>query len=197
MIAELDWCVGQMLDTLERLGLAENTIVIFSSDNGPVLDDGYEDQAVELSAGHRPAGPLRGGKYSLFDGGTRVPLLISWKGHIEPGRTDAKVCQVDFFASFAALLGQPLAPDVAVDSLNVLPALLGQDPWAERNSFLKEPGARLCCIKENGCLFLPTRARCAQIHRDRIRQRTVSATVQPQCRYRSTGKPGAFASGSS
>ncbi|NLN19553.1 MAG: arylsulfatase [Firmicutes bacterium] len=154
VIAELDWCVGQMLDTLERLGLAENTIVIFSSDNGPVLDDGYEDQAVELSAGHRPAGPLRGGKYSLFDGGTRVPLLISWKGHIEPGRTDAKVCQVDFFASFAALLGQPLAPDVAVDSLNVLPALLGQDPVGRTELVLEGTGGKTL-LHQGEWVFIP------------------------------------------
>ncbi|MBT3291860.1 MAG: sulfatase-like hydrolase/transferase, partial [Victivallales bacterium] len=73
VIAEMDWCVGELLNALQRLGLDENTIVVFSSDNGPVLDDGYEDQAAELVGEHHPAGPLRGGKYSMFDGGTRVP----------------------------------------------------------------------------------------------------------------------------
>lgn len=127
VIAEMDWCVGEMLKTLDRLGLRDNTIVIFSSDNGPVLDDGYEDRAVELSANHRPAGPLRGGKYSLYDGGTRVPFLLSWRGNIKPGQSPALVSHMDFLASFAALLGQPLPADGGLDSENVLSALLGQN----------------------------------------------------------------------
>jgi len=126
VIVELDWCVGQMLDALERLGLREDTIVIFSSDNGPVLDDGYVDGAEELRGEHSPAGPLRGGKYSLFDGGTRVPLIVSQPGRVAPGESDALVCHVDFHASFAAMLGQPLADDEAPDSENVLDALLGE-----------------------------------------------------------------------
>jgi len=126
VIVEMDWCVGQMLDTLERLGLMENTIVIFSSDNGPVLDDGYKDQAVELAGDHRPTGPLRGGKYSLYDGGTRVPFILQWKGAVTPGDSDAVVCHVDFMASFAAMLGLDLPPHGAPDSMNVLDALLGR-----------------------------------------------------------------------
>ncbi len=126
VIAEMDWCVGRFLDELDRLGLAENTIAIFSSDNGPVLDDGYEDRAEELCGDHRPAGPLRGGKYSLYDGGTRVPFVLRWPGKVAPGETDALVCHVDFFASFAGLLGQNLPPEAAPDSLDLLPALLGE-----------------------------------------------------------------------
>lgn len=127
VIVEMDWCVGQMLDALDRLGLADDTIVIFSSDNGPVLDDGYVDGAEELKGEHRPAGPLRGGKYSLFDGGTRVPFILRYPGRVAPGESDALVCHVDFQASFAALLGQPLADDEAPDSIDVLDALLGRD----------------------------------------------------------------------
>ena len=74
VIQELDWSVGQVLDTLDRLKLADRTLVLFTSDNGPVVDDGYADGAVRDLNGHRPAGPLRGGKYSLFEGGTRVPF---------------------------------------------------------------------------------------------------------------------------
>ena len=96
VIAELDWCVGQLLDTLAQLGLDENTIVIFSSDNGPVLDDGYADRAIELCGDHRPAGPLRGGKYSMFDGGTRVPFLLRWTGTVAPCESAAIVSHVDF-----------------------------------------------------------------------------------------------------
>ena len=104
-IAEMDWCVGEMLDALDRCGLREDTIVVFSSDNGPVLNDGYYDEAVELCGDHRPAGPLRGGKYSMYDGGTRVPFIVSWPGAVDPGESDALVSQVDFLASFAATCG--------------------------------------------------------------------------------------------
>jgi arylsulfatase A-like enzyme len=127
VIAEMDWCVGEMLDALDRLGLADNTVVIFSSDNGPVLDDGYQDRAVELCGDHHPAGPLRGGKYSMYDGGTRVPFILRWPSVVDAGSsTDALVSHVDFHASFAALCKQPLAADEAPDSVDVLDALLGR-----------------------------------------------------------------------
>lgn len=75
-IAQFDWTVGQLLEALERTGLAENTLIILSSDNGPVVDDGYDDQAEKLLNGHKPSGNLRGGKYSAFEGGTRVPVIV-------------------------------------------------------------------------------------------------------------------------
>jgi len=75
-ILEFDWQVGEVLKTLDRLGLTNNTLVLLSSDNGPVVDDGYQDEAVEKLNGHKPAGALRGGKYSAFEAGTRVPLLV-------------------------------------------------------------------------------------------------------------------------
>ena len=77
-ILQFDWSLGEIIKTLDRLGLRENTLVVFTSDNGPVVDDGYQDQAVELLNGHTPSGPLRGGKYSIFDAGTRVPFVVSW-----------------------------------------------------------------------------------------------------------------------
>jgi arylsulfatase A-like enzyme len=126
VIQQLDGCVGEVLATLERLKLAENTLVIFSSDNGPVVDDGYADGAVENLNGHKPAGPLRGGKYSLYEGGTRMPFVVHWPGKVKPGVSDALICQVDFLATFAALAGQSLPPEAGPDSFNVLPALLGE-----------------------------------------------------------------------
>lgn len=126
-IAQMDWCTDQILGTLDRLGLADNTLVIFSSDNGPVVDDGYHDDSVEKLGDHKPAGPWRGGKYSNFEAGTRVPFVVRWPARIAPGQVSgALVCQVDFPATFAALIGQPLSPDEAPDSLNILPALLGE-----------------------------------------------------------------------
>ena len=128
VILQADWCVGEVLARLDALKLTENTLVIFTSDNGPVVDDGYKDRAVELLGGHKPAGPLRGGKYSAFEGGTRVPFIARWPVSIAPGVSDALICQVDFPATFAALTGAHLSADDAPDSFNVLPALLGQSP---------------------------------------------------------------------
>jgi len=132
-IAELDWSVGEILKALDRNGLTENTLVIFSSDNGPVVDDGYQDQAVEKLGSHKPAGPFRGGKYSNFDGGTRVPFIVRWAGHAKPdSQSSALISQIDLLSSFAALTRQPLPGEAAPDSMNVLPALLGKSKTGRR-----------------------------------------------------------------
>ena len=139
-IVEFDWSAGQVLDTLDRLGLADNTIVILTSDNGPVVDDGYHDEAVEKLGSHKPAGSLRGKKSTVWEGGTREPFIVRWPNHVAAGdASSALVCQIDLLASLAALTGQklpihPLPPGegrgegalAAPDSVNVLPALLGQ-----------------------------------------------------------------------
>lgn len=126
VIVQFDWCAGEILKALDRLKLAENTLVILSSDNGPVVDDGYKDQAREKLGDHMPAGPFRGGKYSAFEGGTRVPFIVRWPGRVKPGVSEALICQIDFLASFAALTRQALPTGAAPDSVNVLRALLGK-----------------------------------------------------------------------
>lgn len=123
VVLEADWCVGEFMKTLDSLGLSENTIVIFTSDNGPILDDGYQDQAIELLGDHKPAGPFRSGKYSSYDGGTHVAFLLRWPGQVKPGKSDALICQMDLYASFAAMLGQE---NKTRDSENVIDALLGK-----------------------------------------------------------------------
>jgi arylsulfatase A len=125
-IVQLDWCVGELMKTLDRLGLAENTLVVFCSDNGPVMDDGYKDFALEKRGGHRPAGPYRGGKYSVYEGGTRTPFITRWKGRIKPGVSEAVVCTIDLATSFAALTRTSVPADAFLDSFDVSPALLGQ-----------------------------------------------------------------------
>jgi len=126
-VAQMDWSVGELLDTLDRLGLTEDTLVVFCSDNGPVLDDGYVDGAIEKLGDHRPSGPFRGGKYGIYEGGTRTPFLTRWPGRITPGVSDEVVCTVDLAASLAALVGAPLPDDACPDSFDVLPALLGHE----------------------------------------------------------------------
>ena len=137
VIVEMDWCIGQVLDKLDELELAEDTLVIFSSDNGPVLNDGYKDKAVGLNGSHKMAGPLRGGKYSLFEGGTRVPFIVRWPAKIQPGESDALYNQVDLYHTFAALAGQTLNDGEAPDSFALAEALLGTDPTG-RDSMVLE-----------------------------------------------------------
>jgi arylsulfatase A-like enzyme len=125
-ILQLDWTVGQIMDQLEKNGMEKNTMIIFSSDNGPVLDDGYDDGAVSQLNGHTPWGPLRGGKYSSYEAGTRVPFIVSWPGTIKPSVSDAMICQIDLMASFARILNYRLKMGDAPDSEELSSALLGR-----------------------------------------------------------------------
>ncbi len=145
-LLELDYNTGIILKTLDSLKLSKNTIVIFSSDNGPVLNDGYKDEAVEKLNGHTPGGPMRGGKYSKLDAGTRMPMLIKWPGVIKPGTvSNALVSQVDFLASFAKLTGQKLKDNAAPDSYDMLNALLGKSKTGRAS--VVEQGNGLAIIK--------------------------------------------------
>ncbi len=133
-IAQFDWSVGQLLDRLDCLGLSDNTLILLSSDNGPVVDDGYDDRAKELLNGHSPTGNLRGGKYSAFEGGTRVPMIVRWPARIKPAaENDVLMSQIDWMASFASMLDQSMPKGSAPDSYNRLSNLLGSDmtdrPW--------------------------------------------------------------------
>jgi len=125
-IIQLDWCVGEIMKTLDRLGITEKTLVVFCSDNGPVMDDGYVDGALEKLGNHRAAGPFTGGKYSVFEGGTRTPFITRWQGRIAPGKvSDQMVCTIDFAHSLAALTGTDFPDNAFPDSHNVIDALLG------------------------------------------------------------------------
>ncbi len=151
VIVQLDWCVGQLMKALEANGVADNTLVIFTSDNGPVIDDGYLDDAVKKLGDHKPAGPLRGGKYSHYEAGTRVPFIVHWPARIpQPRESDALICQIDFLASFAALVGATVANPL--DSENVLPALLGES--AVGREVLVEQAQRLA-IRYRHWKFIP------------------------------------------
>jgi arylsulfatase A-like enzyme len=145
-----------VLDALERNGLTQNTLVMFSSDNGPVVDDGYRDQAVEKLGAHTPAGIYRGGKYSNFDGGTRVPFVVRWPGHVKADSTsDALFSQVDLFASLAALTTHILPENAAPDSFNELPAMLGHSK--QGRPYVIEHAGSLAIIQENWKLIAPSK----------------------------------------
>jgi arylsulfatase A len=138
-ILELDWCVGELTKTLERLGLDRNTLIVFCSDNGPVLDDGYDDGAVTKLGEHDPSGDYSGGKYTIFEGGTRTPFVTYWPGRIKPGVSDKFVCTIDLAASMAALAGVALPEGAVIDSFNVLGALLGEAGAEGRPYVLQQP----------------------------------------------------------
>jgi arylsulfatase A-like enzyme len=137
---EFDWTVGEIVKTLKRLNLEENTLVIVSSDNGPVVDDGYRDGSVKNLNGHKPSGPFRGGKYSLFEGGTRIPFIARWPGVIQPGECDALISQVDCFATFAAIAHGNISRDAAPDSFDVSGAILGKSKTG-RKTFVEDARA--------------------------------------------------------
>ncbi len=124
-IHQLDFIVGELLSTLEQLGVADNTLVIFTSDNGPETTSVIHMRG---DHGHDGARPWRGMKRDQWEGGHRVPLLVRWPGRIQPGRvTSQTVCLTDVIATCAALTGATLPHDAAEDSFNLLPVLLDQD----------------------------------------------------------------------
>jgi arylsulfatase A-like enzyme len=152
VIAELDACVGKIVETLEKHGLLDNTLIVMSSDNGGVVDDGYQDDAVSKLGSHRPNGPLRGGKYSIFEGGTRIPFIVQWPARVKHGVSDALICQVDLVRSLAELTGATLAPGAGPDSENVLPALLGESK--KGRELLVEQGNGLA-LREGTWKYIP------------------------------------------
>lgn len=126
-ILQFDWTVGEITKALKRLGLDDNTLIIITSDNGPVLDDGYQDRAIELAGNHRPGGPFRGGKYSAFEAGTSVPFIVKWPQRVKAGgESQALVSQIDFVASMAALVGAKIPAGQSADSQNHLATWLGK-----------------------------------------------------------------------
>lgn len=128
-IVQFDWSVGEIMHTLDKLGIADNTIVILTSDNGPITDDGYDDQADTLLRGHSPQGPWRSGKYSAYEGGSAVPVIVRWKaGGVEAGKTSDALCShIDLVASLGSLIGARIPNGAAMDSQNHLSTWLGND----------------------------------------------------------------------
>lgn len=141
-IVQLDWCVGELSKTLDRLELSENTLIVFCSDNGPVMDDGYADGALEKVGEHNAAGPFRGGKYSVYEGGTRTPFIATWKGTIDPAVSDEVVTTIDLYSSLASLTGAEIPADAALDSADVSGALLGKENAKGREEFVQQDNGK-------------------------------------------------------
>lgn len=151
-ILEADWCIGELLENLEKRNLLENTIIIFTSDNGPVLDDGYQDNAVEMLGNHQPMGGLRGGKYSLFDAGTHVPFVFYWKNGVHHHVSDALMTQLDIMPSIAGLL--KLDIPAGLDGENICKTLSGKQDKG-RKGFVIEASGRLAYMSDNWVMIPP------------------------------------------
>lgn len=126
-VVQLDWFVGEINKKLKELDIEENTMVIFTSDNGPVLVDGGYQDGSDKTMEHRAAGIYRGGKYSIFEGGNRVPFLIKWPEKIKPGVSDALFTQTDMLASFAYYFKIQMPKKAAPDSRNYWDTMMGKD----------------------------------------------------------------------
>jgi arylsulfatase A-like enzyme len=149
-IVELDWCVGEVLATLEKYKLADNTLVVFTSDNGGVMDDGYQDGTGNDTSGHKCNGALRGFKGGLYEGGHRVPFLARWPGKVPAGKVSGELmCHVDTLATVAALTGQKLGKDAGPDSFDALPALLAEKPAKPcREALVHQSGPGVLAIRK-------------------------------------------------
>lgn len=156
-IHSFDWTVGQILDALDRLQLASNTLVIVTSDNGGMLDrngaDTEHSGTIATNNGHRFNGPLRGTKVTLFEGGTRVPFLVRWPGQVRVGTSDALISHIDMMASLAALTGQRLPDTAGPDSHDILSALLGGS--GGRDHLVVHGHAKFVALRQGAWKFIP------------------------------------------
>jgi len=162
-VVAFDDHVAKILAELDKHGLAENTLVILTSDNGPVLDDGYKDKAIALNkaAGHAPAGPFRGGKYSIYEGGTRVSLIARWPGHTPVGQvSDEVVSQVDFAASFTKLAGGDPAEFLKIDGIENSAVFTGAK--SARDHVIEQALQNNLAIREGHWKYIPAFARKGQ-----------------------------------
>ncbi|NNE92917.1 MAG: sulfatase-like hydrolase/transferase [Verrucomicrobiales bacterium] len=142
-IVQIDWCVGELMKAVDEQGLAENTLFVFCSDNGPVMDDGYADEALEKLGDHRASGHFSGGKYSVYEGGTRTPFITRWTGKIKPGQvSDEVVCTIDLATSLSKYVGQEIPENAFLDSLDVMGALLGKEGAKGRDHLVQQDNGK-------------------------------------------------------
>jgi len=158
-IVQIDWVVGELLAALARHGLERNTLIVFTSDNGPVLFDGYFDGAAEANGDHRPAGGLRGWKYLRYEGGTRIPLLARWPGVVPGGATTAAFFSLhDLFATIAALLEKPLPEGAGRDGLDLSAVLRGRVPAELRTSIVQHGIGNVLALRAGDWKYIPANA---------------------------------------
>jgi arylsulfatase A len=153
-IHELDWIVGEILSCLEDNGLSDNTLVIFTSDNGGMFNFGGQ---AAFKAGHRQNGDLLGFKFGVWEGGHRVPMIVRWPGKVKAGTTSNQVISnVDMLATFAAMTGQDLDESQQADSVNMLPAFVREPEEQIRDHLILAPnkGTHLS-VRKGKWMYIP------------------------------------------
>jgi arylsulfatase A-like enzyme len=146
MLLEFDSSLGELLGSLDKLGLANNTLLIYSSDNGAYLND---------EAGHRPTGPFRGIKSTLWEGGSRVPFIVRWPARITPGESSDLVSTLDVPATVCAAAGITPPEDALPDSFNLLPSLLGQKDASRRDFLILQSGNGKLAVRSGPWKYIP------------------------------------------
>ena len=133
-VMETDWSAGQVIKAVDDAGIADNTIIILTADNGHSHYTGWQEL---VDAGHTPSGPYRGHKGDIWEGGHRVPLVVRWPGRIKAAaNSNQMVSLTDVFATCAQVVGADLPEDGAEDSVSFLPALLGKDTTGDRTTLV-------------------------------------------------------------
>jgi len=158
-VVEIDWMVGEVMGALDRLEIADNTLVILTSDNGPVLFDGYSDKSPEEQNGHQPAGGLRGWKYLVYEGSCRVPLIARWPGHIQPRVSDQMFNLVDLFSTFASIAGQAPPGKNAPDSIDLSDVLLGRTGKNIRDFTVLHGISDALALRQGDWKYIPANAK--------------------------------------
>ncbi len=157
-VMQQDFAIGQLLDTLDRNGLTDNTLVIFTSDNGCSPQAKFDEL---LAKGHSPGHVFRGHKADIYEGGHRVPFLVRWPGRVKPGSTtDQVVCLIDVMSTVAEIVGAKLPDNAAEDSISFLPILIGQAGRSARTTLvshsingsfaIREESWKLCLCRGSG-----------------------------------------------
>ncbi len=155
VIQECDWSVGEILKALKESNIDDNTLIIFLSDNGPMVAEGYADNGLENINGHKAAGNLRGGKYSLYEGGTRTPFIVKWPKKITPSVSNSPVTFIDLFASLASLVGVKLNEKQAPDSKNMLAILMGKTKKAKNTEILIQDNLGNIALRKGDWKLIP------------------------------------------
>ena len=153
-IHELDWIVGEVLQTIEEMGVAENTLVIFTSDNGGMLNHGGQDA---WTAGHRLNGDLLGFKFGAWEGGHRIPFIARWPGKIPANsKSDHLISQVDLLATFASVTGRTLSKEECPDGVNQLPELIGETEEPLREVLIISPNSPThLLVRKGNWVYIP------------------------------------------
>ena len=167
VIEELDDCVGQIVETLKQEGLYENTIIIFSSDNAPMIKEGYKDGALEHLNGHNPYGNLRGEKYSLHEGGCKVPFIFSWPQKVTlPFEQEQPFTYLDLLSTLPALIGQPLPAYKKADSQDASALFLEERASIYRKYILTQDNGGQKALRMGRWKYIPSKAELYDLKTD-------------------------------